>query len=183
MPCDDELVDFSVGRGVGGVFVDELSPDTLNQIEVAMKKFDNAGEVANHVVEDAVAGGSNFKKVANEVGSVVAAVPGVENEVADLSKTQVVVGREVPLVNAENVKDVILKVALDASNNVMCGDGKDDLASAFEKSSHDDMKDAGVVTFSSFFFVRLHVFFLIFFSYFHGFDNYPNLLLLYIVYF
>lgn len=65
-----------------------------------------------------------------------------------MSKTPSVVRREVSSVDAENVEDVILQAAWEASNKFICNEALDDLASVFEKSSHADMKDAGVVLFS-----------------------------------
>lgn len=48
------------------------------------------------------------------------------------------VGSEFGVVNEENVENVVLAVARDVLN---------DLSSIFERTNHDDMKNAGVVIF------------------------------------
>lgn len=185
MSFDYEKIDMPVkGDGGGSIFTDDLSPNTMKELEIVMEKFDNrsdgakvadgallgeqkkksggdveeatpvkqvveefqkndAGEVANDVVENVATARSTFNKVANEVGSAVADLAG-----------------EVSSIDVENVENVILEVAREVSNNANCNETMDDFATIFQKRSHDEMKDAGVVIFSYFYFdiFKLYIF-------------------------
>ncbi|KAF1002955.1 hypothetical protein AG4045_025682 [Apium graveolens] len=176
---DDKIADISIGVGVEGGVVNEMPPNTLNEIELEMTKFDyrfseakvNLGAPISYVDEVNVAGevandeavdknGSKSEQVAKNVDSIVAElsvvadkvkedvvsvishVPGAEVEAVTLCN--ILSRSELSVVEHDNVDDKILEVAREALDNAICDEGMDDLASCFNKSSHDDMKDAGV---------------------------------------
>ncbi|KAL8146483.1 hypothetical protein AgCh_004280 [Apium graveolens] len=119
-----------------------VAGEVVNDVEAVDKNGSKSEQVAKNI-DSSVAELSVVADEAKEdVVSVISHVPGAEVEVATLCN--ILSRSELSVVEHDNIDDKILEVAREALHNAICDEGMDDLASCFNKSSHDDMKDAGV---------------------------------------
>ncbi|KAL1802867.1 hypothetical protein ACET3Z_031514 [Daucus carota] len=170
-------------KGDRTVGFDDLSPHTIEELEVAMKDFDNKKtsenetilspvngrnesgdglednshvikvvleDIGGHgdagdVVEEVVVDVNREVEVEERVASGVDVVESVKSVVGTTSNMTSNVVSGVAEVDAENAEHIVLEVARDIGKLELANETMDDVETAFQKTSSDYMRDAGVV--------------------------------------